>query len=127
VHDINLIGEYNIAGEFWHVSPLFDELGLRILGTLSGDARFREVQTMHRAEVSMVVCAKALLNVARKLEGDLRRALLRGQLLRHHRHLSGPARLRPPDRRPGPDAAHRSLIAREELSIRSALAPWPSD
>ena len=68
VHDVNLIGEYNIAGEFWHVAPLFDELGLRILCTLSGDARFREVQTMHRAEASMVVCAKALLNVARKLE-----------------------------------------------------------
>lgn len=30
VHDVNLIGEYNIAGEFWHVLPLFDELGLRI-------------------------------------------------------------------------------------------------
>jgi len=29
VHDVNLIGEYNIAGEFWHVLPLFDELGLR--------------------------------------------------------------------------------------------------
>jgi nitrogenase molybdenum-iron protein alpha/beta subunit len=68
VHDVNLIGEYNIAGEFWYVAPLFDELGLRILCTLSGDARFHEVQTMHRAQASMVVCAKALLNVARKLE-----------------------------------------------------------
>ncbi len=67
-HDVNLIGEYNIAGEFWHVAPLFDELGLRILCTLSGDARFAEVQTMHRAKANMVVCAKAMLNVARKLE-----------------------------------------------------------
>ncbi|MFZ4537857.1 nitrogenase component 1 [Propionivibrio sp.] len=25
-YDVNLIGEYNIAGEFWHVAPLFDEL-----------------------------------------------------------------------------------------------------
>jgi len=48
IHDVNLIGEYNIAGEFWHVLPLFDELGLRILCTLSGDARFREVQTCTR-------------------------------------------------------------------------------
>ena len=67
-YDINLIGEYNIAGEFWHVLPLFDELGYRILCTLSGDARFKEVQTMHRADATMVVCAKALLNVARKLK-----------------------------------------------------------
>ena len=26
-HDINLIGEWNIGGEFWSVAPLFDELG----------------------------------------------------------------------------------------------------
>src|SRR5512142_3002161 len=70
VHDVNLIGEYNIAGEFWNVLPLFDELGLRILCTLSGDARFHDVQTMHRAEANMVVCAKALLNVARKLQAS---------------------------------------------------------
>jgi nitrogenase molybdenum-cofactor synthesis protein NifE len=70
VHDINLIGEYNIVGEFWQVASLFDELGLRILCTLSGDARFREVQTMHRAELNMVVCSKAMLNVARQLKED---------------------------------------------------------
>jgi nitrogenase molybdenum-cofactor synthesis protein NifE len=26
-HDIGLIGEFNIAGEFWHIQPLLDELG----------------------------------------------------------------------------------------------------
>ena len=68
VHDITLVGEYNIAGELWHVLPLLDELGLRVLCTLSGDARFREVQTMHRSEVNMMVCSKAMINVARKLQ-----------------------------------------------------------
>lgn len=68
IHDINLIGEYNIAGEFWNILPLLDELGLRVLCTLSGDARFSEVQTMHRAEVNMLVCSKAMVNVARKLK-----------------------------------------------------------
>ena len=67
-HDVNLIGEYNIAGEFWYVLPLLDELGIRVLCTLSGDARFAEVQTMHRAELNMMVCSKAMINVARKLE-----------------------------------------------------------
>ena len=69
-HDVNLIGEWNVGGEFWNVAPLFDELGLRILCTFSGDARFREVQTMHRAEANMVVCSKAMLHVARKLRED---------------------------------------------------------
>ncbi len=40
-HDIGLIGEFNIAGEFWHIQPLLDELGIRVLGSLSGDGTFR--------------------------------------------------------------------------------------
>jgi len=67
-HDVALIGEFNIAGEFWNVQPLFDELGIRILCTLAGDTRFHEVQTIHRAELNMLVCSRALINVARKLE-----------------------------------------------------------
>jgi nitrogenase molybdenum-cofactor synthesis protein NifE len=124
VHDVNLIGEYNIAGEFWHVAPLFDELGIRILATLSGDARFREVQSMHRAEATMVVCAKALLNVARKLqeqhgipffEGsfygvkDVSQALRDFAKLLNDPHLS---------------ARTEALIQREEAKANAALEPW---
>ncbi|MRD72377.1 nitrogenase iron-molybdenum cofactor biosynthesis protein NifE [Rhodocyclus tenuis] len=124
VHDISLIGEYNIAGEFWHVAPLFDELGLRILSTLSGDARFHEVQTMHRAEASMVVCAKALLNVARGIEerfgvpyfeGSFYGVADMSQALRAFAELIDDDDLR---------ARTDILIAREEARANAALAPW---
>ncbi|CAM3945091.1 Nitrogenase molybdenum-iron protein alpha chain [Vibrio aerogenes CECT 7868] len=68
VHDIVLIGEYNIAGEFWHVSPLFEALGLRVLCCMAGDTQFHQIQTIHRADAAMVVCSRAQINVARKLE-----------------------------------------------------------
>ncbi|UPW20341.1 nitrogenase iron-molybdenum cofactor biosynthesis protein NifE [Agarivorans sp. TSD2052] len=68
VNDIVLIGEYNIAGEFWHVSPLLECLGYRVLSCMSGDTRFHEIQTMHRANAAMVVCSRAQINVARMLE-----------------------------------------------------------
>jgi len=124
VHDVNLIGEYNIAGEFWHVAPLFDELGLRILCSLSGDSRYSEVQTMHRAETSMVVCAKALLNVARKLETDHGVPFFEGsfygiadtsQAFRDFARLIGD---------PDLTARTEALIEREEAKIKAALAPW---
>ena len=67
-HDIGLIGEFNIAGEFWQVQPLLDELGIRVLASLSGDGRFQEIQTMHRAQANMLVCSRALINVARQLQ-----------------------------------------------------------
>jgi len=68
IHDIALVGEYNIAGELWHILPLLDKLGLRVLANLSGDCRFKELQTMHHAQALMLVCSRAQINVARKLE-----------------------------------------------------------
>ena len=67
-YDVNLIGEYNIAGELWDVAPVLSKLGIRVLATISGDARYRDVAAAHRAKASMVVCAKALLALARGLE-----------------------------------------------------------
>ncbi|SFG43562.1 nitrogenase molybdenum-cofactor synthesis protein NifE [Novosphingobium sp. CF614] len=67
-YDLNIIGEYNLAGELWQVKPLLDELGIRILSCISGDAKYKEVAWSHRARAAMMVCSKAMINVARKME-----------------------------------------------------------
>ncbi len=124
IHDISMVGEYNIAGELWHVLPLLDELGLRVIGNLSGDARFREVQTMHRSEANMMVCSKAMVNVARKLkeaydvpwfEGSFYGVNDVSQALRDF------ARLINDD-----DLSQRTeaLIKREEDRVNQLLEPW---
>ena len=124
IHDISLIGEYNIAGELWHVTPLLDELGLRVLATLSGDSRFREIQTMHRSRANMMVCSKAMVNVARKLqeryetpwfEGSFYGVRDTSQALRDFARLIG-----------DDDLAMRTekLIGREESRIDALLQPW---
>ncbi|MEO1677790.1 MAG: nitrogenase iron-molybdenum cofactor biosynthesis protein NifE [Pseudomonadota bacterium] len=66
--DINIIGDYNLSGELWQVKPLLDRLGIRILGSITGDARYRQVAMAHRARVTMLVCSKALITLARKLD-----------------------------------------------------------
>ncbi|MBI3794349.1 MAG: nitrogenase iron-molybdenum cofactor biosynthesis protein NifE [Nitrospinae bacterium] len=66
--NVNLIGEFNIAGELWAMLPYFDELGIRLICSLSGDARYHQVAMMHRAQVNMMVCSRALLNVARSMK-----------------------------------------------------------
>ncbi len=124
VHDINLIGEYNIAGELWHVLPLLDELGLRVLCTLSGDARYREVQTMHRAEVNMMVCSKAMINVARKLKEQFGTVWFEGSFYGMSdvsSALRNFARLIKDD---DLTARTEALIKREEDRINIALQPW---
>jgi len=67
-YDINIIGEYNVAGELWQVKPLLDELGIRILACISGDSRYHEIAASHRGRAAMMVCSRAMINVARKME-----------------------------------------------------------
>jgi nitrogenase molybdenum-cofactor synthesis protein NifE len=67
-YDINLIGEYNIAGELWGVLPLFEKVGIRVLSKITGDARYREVAYAHRAKLNVMICSKALINLAHKMQ-----------------------------------------------------------
>ncbi|MDG3085007.1 nitrogenase iron-molybdenum cofactor biosynthesis protein NifE [Vibrio hannami] len=124
VHDIVLIGEYNIAGEFWHVSPLFEELGLRVLCCMAGDTQFHQIQTMHRADASMVVCSRAQINVARKLQENWGIPWFEGSFygiedtsdaLRQFARLLNDEKL----------TQHtEEVIAREEQRVRDALKPY---
>ncbi len=66
--DINILGEYNLAGEFWQVKPLLDKLGVRVHACITGDARYADVASAHRSKVNMMVCSAALINLARKME-----------------------------------------------------------
>jgi nitrogenase molybdenum-cofactor synthesis protein NifE len=67
-YDVNLIGEYNIAGDLWGMLPLFERLGMRVLSCISGDARFEELRYAHRARLNVIICSKSLTNLARKMK-----------------------------------------------------------
>ena len=126
--DINLIGEYNVVGEFWQVKPLFDELGIRVLASFCGDARYRDIAGSHRARAAIMLCSQALINVARKMqqrygipyfEGSFYGIANMSACLRNIAALlverGGPADL--------PERAE-ALIAREEAKAWTRLAPY---
>ena len=122
VHDINLIGEYNIAGELWHTCRCSTRMGLRVLCSLSGDARFQEIQTMHRAKVNMVGLFPRHAECCPQAEGTLWRSLVRGQFY-GVRDVSAALRdfarlLDDPDLQ----ARTEALIAREEAQL---TPNWP--
>ncbi len=67
-YDINLIGEYNIAGELWEIIPLLKKLGIRVLSTITGDSRYKDIAVSHRAKLNVMVCSRALINIASKMQ-----------------------------------------------------------
>ena len=50
------------------MKPLFERLGIRVHTCITGDARYRDIASAHRARANMMVCSTALINVARKME-----------------------------------------------------------
>jgi len=66
-YPINLIGEYNIAGELWQVEPILKDLGIQLLSKMTGNASYDELAYADKAKVSVVICSRALIYIARQL------------------------------------------------------------
>lgn len=121
--DVNIIGEYNISGELWQIEDLLAQAGIRLRSSITGDGRYARIQTAHRARVSMVVCSRAMINVARGLlrrygvpyfEGSFYGAKETAAALRNFAAVLGSAY---------EDRVER-LIADQEEQLAKRLAPY---
>jgi nitrogenase molybdenum-cofactor synthesis protein NifE len=48
--------------------PVFEELGINVLASLTGGTSFNEIAHAHRAKCTLVICSKALLTLAEGLK-----------------------------------------------------------
>lgn len=67
-YGINLIGEYNVTGDMWQYTPILEKIGIKIVSTLAGDGRVENIQMAHRAKLNVIVCAKSLITLCRKMQ-----------------------------------------------------------
>ncbi|WP_298750208.1 nitrogenase component 1 [uncultured Arcobacter sp.] len=65
---INLIGEYNVTGDMWQYTPILEKIGIKVISTLAGDGRVENIQMAHRAKLNVIVCAKSLISLTRKMQ-----------------------------------------------------------
>jgi nitrogenase molybdenum-cofactor synthesis protein NifE len=123
-YDINLIGEYNVTGDMWQYKPLLEELGIRVLSTLSGDGRVAQIRTAHRAKLNVIVCAKSLVSLTRKMEE--RYAIPSISLSFYGKRDTSRGLLAIAEALGDADLVKRTrqLIAREEACLEQRLAPY---
>lgn len=67
-YGINLIGEYNVTGDMWQYTPILEKIGIKVVSTLAGDGRLEDIQTAHTAKLNVIVCAKSLVSLTRKMQ-----------------------------------------------------------
>ena len=67
---INLIGEYNVTGDMWQYTPILEKIGIKVVSTLAGDGRIENIQMAHTAKLNVIVCAKSLISLTRKMQDN---------------------------------------------------------
>ncbi|MCV6607185.1 MAG: nitrogenase molybdenum-cofactor biosynthesis protein NifE [Campylobacterales bacterium] len=67
-YGINLIGEYNVTGDMWQYTPILEKIGIKVVSTLAGDGRLEDIQVAHTAKLNVIVCAKSLVTLTRKMQ-----------------------------------------------------------
>lgn len=122
--DINLIGEYNVTGDLWQYAHLLEELGIRVLATLSGDGCIQAIRTAHRAKLNVLVCAKSLISLTRKMQERYGIPFI--SLSFYGKRDTSAGLLAIAEALGNADLLERTkkLIAREEAKLEERLAPY---
>lgn len=65
---INILGDFNLAGEIWIVREYFRKMGVEVVANITGDGRVRDVARSHGAALNLVQCSGATLDLAKMME-----------------------------------------------------------
>jgi len=65
---INLLGEYNIGGDAFHLEELFEEAGITLITTFSGNSTIPSFETAHTADLNAVMCHRSINYIAEMME-----------------------------------------------------------
>ena len=65
---VNLLGEYNIGGDAFEIERLFEEAGITLLSTFSGNSTIKSMEYSHTADLNMVMCHRSINYIAEMME-----------------------------------------------------------
>lgn len=68
IKGINILGDFNLAGEMWIISQYFKKIGINIVSKFTGDSRFEEIVKAPRASLNIVQCAGSMTYLAKEME-----------------------------------------------------------
>ena len=67
---INVMGEFNIAGEAWIIRDYFERLGIEVVATVTGDGRVDDIRRCHGAALNVVQCSGSMMDLAKLMEAE---------------------------------------------------------
>ena len=67
---INILGDFNLAGEIWIIKEYYERMGVRVVATITGDGRVDDLRRAHGAALNVVQCSGATMDLARMMQNE---------------------------------------------------------
>jgi nitrogenase molybdenum-cofactor synthesis protein NifE len=68
---INILGDYNLAGEMWIIKRYFEDLGIPVISTITGDATYESLTRAPEATLNIVQCAGSSAYLAERMDEEM--------------------------------------------------------
>lgn len=65
---INILGDFNIAGELWLLLEYYKRMGIYVNATITGDGRVDDIRSAHKASLNVVQCSGSMMDLAKTME-----------------------------------------------------------
>jgi nitrogenase molybdenum-cofactor synthesis protein NifE len=65
---INILGDFNLAGETWMIRDYYERIGVQVVATITGDGRIDAIRRAHGAALNVVQCAGSMTHLAKNME-----------------------------------------------------------
>ncbi len=65
---INILGDFNLAGEIWIIRKYFEEMGITVVANVTGDGRIADLARAHGASLNVVQCSGATMDLAKIMQ-----------------------------------------------------------
>ena len=69
-HSINILGDFNLAGETWIIRDYYKRMGIHVASCITGDARVDDIRRCHGAKLNLVQCSGSMTHLAKMMERD---------------------------------------------------------
>jgi len=67
-YSLNIMGEFNIAGEAWTIKKYYEKMGLEVSAIFTGDGRVDQIKKSHGAKLNVVQCSGSMMHLAKTME-----------------------------------------------------------
>jgi nitrogenase molybdenum-cofactor synthesis protein NifE len=64
---LNIMGEFNIAGEAWGIRDYYERMGLEVVSVFTGDGRIENIKRSHGAALNVVQCSGSMMHLAERM------------------------------------------------------------